>query len=482
MSLSKTIYIILSAILILSLPFFVNGLDWSAGYLLPLSLLAMTAIFALAAINFQNIFLFIIFIMPAIFYFNYLKINILNYLPFLNDYTFYLNPASVIYLIIILFGLLTLLEKRRDLKSLPLKYIMLAAIMLAGASMLWSADLQTSLIELIYLIVPFAMYLIAYFYFSNQTAFMKLFLVSILSSIIPLIVAIFQLASGGYFYESDSSLGRLTGGLDHPNTLGLFLFLITGLLISLYLAKADRGFKNNKLIFFYLAGLLFFFTLTYSRTSWLCLAVFIILLIFLERKIIWLLLASLPLTAIIFLAFENIKYRVLEIFDNALFSSMTARLNIWRVSLEQILVKPFFGHGVGAAESIIENTKPWQGGVSLPHNDYLLQTLELGLAGLAIFLIYTFGAIYYAFLTFKSLADKKTVINLYGHVFILNFKVLTFGLLAILIALLPATIFESLSQKIILQIIIWSLLGGLFGLCHCERPEGAKSIATRDLA
>ncbi|MFH1583222.1 MAG: hypothetical protein ABIB72_02800, partial [Candidatus Falkowbacteria bacterium] len=330
MKISKKIYITLSAIMLLSLPFFANGLDWSTGYLLPLTVIAIAAVLAVAAISFKSCILFIVLILPAIYHYNFLKINIFNYLPFSNDYTFYLNPASVIYLIIILFGLLTLLEKWRDLKSIPLKYIMPAAVILAGASIFWSSDPKISLIELIYLIVPFSMYLIAYFYFSDQTSFLRLFLISILSSIIPIITAIFQLASGSYFYEPDSSLGRLIGTLDHPNTLGLFLFLILGLSISFYLAKADRNFKNNKLIFFYITVLLFFFVLTYSRTSWLCLGVYIILLIFLERKIIWLLLASLPLAAIMFLTFENIRDRVLEIFDNALFNSMTARLNIWR--------------------------------------------------------------------------------------------------------------------------------------------------------
>ena len=256
----------------------------------------------------------------------------------------------------------------------------------------------------------------------------------------------------------------------------MFLFLIIALLVFFYLAKPDRRIKNNKLIFFYLAGLLFFLTLTYSRTGWLCLAVFLILLVFLKRKIILYLLAGLPAAALVLLTSENIKTRVLEIFDSALFSSVTARLNIWRVALEQIQLKPLLGHGLGLAETVIENAKTWRGGISLPHNDYLLQTLELGLIGLAVFLAYTFGAIYYVFKTFKALTDKETVINLSGRVFILNFKILTFGLLAILAALLPATIFESSSQKIILQIIIWPLLGGLFGLCHCGRPEGAKQF------
>lgn len=464
MSFSKTIYLILAFILLLSLPFFSASLDWSNAWLLPLAVLALAAFLTLAAINFQNAILLVILLMPAVSYFNYLKINIFNYLPFLNDYSFSLNPASVIYLLIILFGLLTIFTDWRGVKSLPLKYILLLASTLAGASLFWSADPALSRIEFIYLLVPFFMYLIAYVHFSQAGAFLKLILASVLASAIPLVTAAYQLLTGSYFYEPDSSLGRLTGGLDHPNTFGLYLFLIIALLVSFYLARADRKIKNNKLIFGYLAALVFFLVLTYSRTSWFCLAVFLAFLMIRERKIIFLALAGAPLVAVIIMSSENIRLRILEIFDNALFSSITARLNLWQVALSQISLKPFFGHGAGLAEAVIENAKTWRGGISLPHNDYLLQTLELGLTGLAIFLAYTFGAIYYVFNAFKSLADNKTVVNLFGRIFILNFKILAFVLLALLIALLPATIFESLSQKIILQIIIWSLLGGLFGL------------------
>lgn len=466
---SKKIYLALSIVLLISLPFLVADLDWSNNLLLPLAVLALAALFALAAFDFEKTFLLIILAMPAVSHFNSIKINVFNFFPFLNDHSFYLNASSAIYLIIILFGVLTILEKWHELRNLPLKYIILLACIYAAASIFWSTDAQASLTEFIYLLVPFFMYLIAYARFSDYGYFIKILLMASLSSIIPLIAAFAQLLSGSYFYEPDSSLGRLTGGLDHPNTLGLFIILIIGLIISFYLAKDKRGFKNNKLVFFFLAVLLFFLMLTYSRTSWVCLAVFAMLLIFLERKIIWPILASLPIFAIAFLAFENIRNRVLEIFDSAIFSSITARLNIWSVVLKQIAEKPIFGHGVGTAESVIENAKTWNGGMSLPHNDYLLQVLELGAIGLILFCAYTFGAIYYAWQAFKNLGDKKTVINLYGREFNLNFKVLAFGVLAILIALLPATIFESLSQKIILQIIIWSLLGSLFSLKKREQ-------------
>jgi len=464
MKLSKIIYIILSFALLISLPFLALDLDWSNDYFLPLSVLAITAILALAAVNFQKAILLIIFIMPAVSHFNYLKINAFSYLPFFNDYTFYLNPASVIYLLIILFGLLAIFENWQNLKTLPLKHIISAAVILTAVSIFWSTDGKTSLIELIYLLVLFFMYIIAYTNFKGELAFIKLLLAAALSSIIPLIAASAQLMTGNYYYEIGSPLGRLTGGLDHPNTFGLFLFLVIGLIITLYLAKADRVFKNNKLIFFYLGGMLFFFILTYSRTSWFCFALFIILLIFRERKIIWPLLAALPLAAVIFVAFESVRNRILEIFDTAIFSSMTARLNIWQVAIKQILLKPIFGHGVGTAETVIENAKPWQGGTALPHNDYLLQTLELGLTGLFLFALYTFGAIYYAFKTFKNLADKPTAINFFGNKINLNFKIISFGLIMILIAALPATMFESLSQKMVFQIILWPILGALFSL------------------
>ncbi|MDP2708736.1 MAG: O-antigen ligase family protein [bacterium] len=464
MSLSKTIYLTLSAVLILSLPFLANGLDWSVAWFLPMAALAAAALLALAAFSLRGAILLIIFIMPAVTHFNYLKINIFSYLPFLNNYSFLFNPASLIYLLIILFGAITIFEKRRDLKNLPLKYILLAASAYAAASIFRSADRQTSLIELIYLLVPFSLYLIAYLYFSGEAWLTKLMLAAVFSSIIPLIAAAAQLLAGDYFYEPSSSLGRLTGGLDHPNTFGLFLFLIIALTLTGYLAKKKQKIKDNKFLLFLLAGSLFFLALSYSRTAWVALAVFSALLIFIKRKAILLLLAALPAGAAAFLLSSNIRSRVLETFDSALFSSVTARINIWRVALSQIQLKPLTGHGVGQAEAVIEKAKTWRGGISLPHNDYLLQTLELGLIGLAIFLAYTLGVIYYAYKTFAALPNEPAAIRLYGRDFSLNFKIIAFGLLAVLLALLPATIFESTSQKIILQIIIWPLLGSLFSL------------------
>jgi O-antigen ligase len=464
MTLSKIIYLALSIILLLALPFLTYGLDWSEGYFLPLAVISMAVILGLAALNFKNTFLFIILILPTIYHFNYLKINIFSYLPFFNNFSFFLNPVSVIYLLIILFGLLVIIEKKSELKSLPLKYFLLLTSVLAAASLFWSADFAISLIELIYLLVPFSMYLIAYVYFNDRLSFIKLLLIAIFSSIIPLITALGQLITGSYFYEPDSSLGRLIGTLDHPNTLGLFLVLIIGLLVSFYLAKPDQKIKHNKSIVLYLLALAFFLVLTYSRTSWLCLAILIILLIFIARKIILLLLTSLPIALVLFLAFENIRYRLMEIFDLSIFNSITARLNIWQVAWEKFLEQPIFGYGIGLSERTIELAKDWQGGTSLPHNDFLLFGLELGIVGVIFYLLYTLGAIYQTFKAFKKSPDKIISVNLYGHELHINFKTIAFGLLAILIALLPATFFESLSQKIILQVIIYSILGGLFSI------------------
>lgn len=460
----RIIYFILLAGLIAVSPFVLSGLDWSAGWFIPVAFVLLTIMIALAIINFELLFLFFIVIMPAIYNYNAIKINVLQFFPIFNYTSLYINPISIFYLLIILFGLITIVEKWDLIKTLPLKYILLFSSLYGIASIAWSEYKDVSLIETAYLIVPFSMYLIAFSYFRDKSGFLKLVFASLLSSIIPIISALQQLYTGDFFYEPDSSLGRVYGTLAHPNTLGLYLFLIIGLLVSFYLAKEDKKIIHNKFIFSLGLASILIFVLTYSRTSWVSLAVFFCLYIFIEKKLIIFLAAAVPIAAYGAFVIENIRYRILEIFNNAIYSSVTSRLEIWKVSWNKILSNPSFGYGIGTSESVIDNAKTWEGGTSLPHNDYLLQILELGVVGLLTFFAYTFGAIYYAFKAFKNAADKFVNVNFFGRDMSLNFKTFSFGIFIILIAFLPATMLESLSQKIIIQIILWTLLGSLFSL------------------
>jgi O-antigen ligase len=171
-----------------------------------------------------------------------------------------------------------------------------------------------------------------------------------------------------------------------------------------------------------------------------------------------------PFAFLILASFENIKLRVTDTFASSFFNSWIARKNIWQVSWEETMKKPIFGHGVGTSELVIEGAKNWRGGTSLPHSDFFLYGLELGSLGVIFFLSYTLGAIYYAGKTYLYLLNENTEINILGRKIEINFKTLTYGVLSILLSLILASFFESVSRGIATQILIWAILGSLFSL------------------
>lgn len=455
------LYAIILLILAIIAPIILSDIDYYTDWFIFAALFAFFMLFILALIDVKKLILFLIFIAPALFYFNYIKINVAPYLPFLRNNSLILNPIAVIYLFLILLGLISIIEKWQEIKKMPLKFIILISIIYGALSLFWTVDKNTSLIELIYLIVPFALYAIAHSYFKTKSDLMKIIFAAIISSIIPAVAAVWQLATHTYFYEPDSTLGRICGTFTHPNSFGLYLFLILGLMIACAAARTDKSFKNGKLLFFYGLFLLILLVLTYSRTAWLCCAAFVVILFFIKRRFIPHLLFLSSLAAAALLAVNNIKERIMEPFSSAIFNSWMARINIWKVALAKIAQKPLAGYGIGASESVIEASKTWDGGTSLPHNDFILHALELGAGGVLTFSLYTFGAIFCAFKTFLILPDKSEKIILGGRAIEINFKTLSCGIFAILSAMLIASVFESASQKIILQIIIWPILGSL---------------------
>lgn len=464
MNFSKNIYWMLILFLFVFLLFSLFNLDWSMSWFLPIGILTIIGLLFLAKQNLENFFLTIIFIAPWAYNFNYLKINIGNFISFFSNYQITLNPISILYFVIIIVAAIELFNQKNILKQLPLKFIIIAALLLSLLSILWSGDPAASLIETVYLAVPFCLYFIAFANLNTAKSFIKIIIAIILSSIIPLVYALTQIINKTYFYEPDSSLGRLSSTMSHPNSYGLYLTVVAGLCFALFISRENKTFKKNHLLVLFSFASCLALLLTYSRTSWLSLAIYFLIFFWAEKRIAYIFAAISPLIIILLISVESIRLRIAEIFETSIFSSTTARLNIWKIAWQKIIENPWLGYGSGMSEAVIENSKTWKGGVSLPHNDYLLQWLELGVFGLFVFISYTMAAIVKTYRSFCAMANINTTISIGSKTYMINLKKLSFAILALLIALLPATIFESLSQKILIQIIIWSILGSLFGL------------------
>ncbi|MDD5071553.1 MAG: O-antigen ligase family protein [Patescibacteria group bacterium] len=446
--------------LLLALP----GLDWSNDWFFVVASLFLVILLTAGLFSMEKLILALIIILPTALKFNDFKLNPAKIVPYLKNYNLPVNLTAIISLFLIFLAIVAIFENWTKIKTLPLKSIFLLYAIYLIISMAWSTDLGASLSGLIYFLAPLAIYIIAYCYFSSHQGLVKIIFACLASALMPAILAFSQIANKEYFFEPDSSLGRLAGPFVHPNLFGLYLFVILGLALSYFLAKKNKSLKNNLFLFLFAAATAIMLVLTYSRVSWTCLALSFLIFAVMARWLLILLAILTPLAFVITAIFESIKSRVTEIFEVSFFNSWIARKNIWHVSLGEIIKKPIFGHGVGTSEIVIEGAKNWRGGTSLPHNDFLLYGLELGSLGILFFLSYTIGAVYYAGKTYLCLPNENTQINVFGQKIEINFKILAYGVLTIILSLILASFFESASRGLVTQIILWSVLGGLFGL------------------
>jgi O-antigen ligase len=60
------------------------------------------------------------------------------------------------------------------------------------------------------------------------------------------------------------------------------------------------------------------------------------------------------------------------------------RFDVWPLLLEEALLRPWLGHGVGSCQQIVPLL--WQPTIAFPHNDYLRVGYEYGIIGLTLFL------------------------------------------------------------------------------------------------
>ncbi len=458
------IYIIaiisLFALLLLTVP----NIDWQNGFLMPLALLMLLIILILSIIDIKISFLATIIFLPTVIHFNDYKLDVSRIFSSLPSYGLPINITSLISLFIIFLGIITIFSKWEKIKTIPLKYILLIYALYISFSVFWSNNWSESLIGIVYFLVPFFAYIITYCHFYHKKDTISLAFAAIISSTIPIIIGFSQLATKQLYYEPDSSLGRINSTFVHPNLFGLFLFVIFALLVSFYFAKKDRRILNNKVIFFFLFLVLLSLLLTYSRVAWASAFFFLVLMIIIKKELIIAFASLMPIAILLAFYIEKIKFRILEVFSEARYSSWETRKRIWEVAWQEIQKSPIIGSGVGTSEMVIEQAKDWRGGTSLPHNDFILYWLELGAIGMILFLSYTLGALYYIFRKFQKLTDEYSEIKIMGRQVEINYKKFVFGIMAVMIAFLLASFFESTSKRIIVQIIIWSLLGSIFAL------------------
>lgn len=459
---NKIIFSILIISLFAFFVLFLPNIDAQGSWLLALAFTLFALILFTAIFDEKKAFLILLIAFPTIIKFHESKIQIGSIFHGLKFVNLPLNLTALTAGLIILFGILTLITQWHNLKKIPLKIILSLYLFYALVSFLWSENISASLIGIIYVFAPFSAYVFAYSYFKEKKDFVKLIFAVILSAIIPIGLSFYQLITGDLFFHTDSSLGRVNSTFVHPNLFGLYLSIIIGLAITFYFSKKEKAVNKNKLLLLFLFLALFCLAVTYSRVAWACLALFLILFSLIKKYLAVILALTFPIAVIFSFLIENIRTRITEVFSYSLFSSWTGRLDIWRVAMAELVKKPISGHGIGTSEMVVEEAKDWEGGTALSHNDFILYALELGLIGVLFFASYTLGAIYYLNKIIKKTTDSLVEIKIGKKIFNLDFKTMLFGILALFASTLLASLFESPSRGIVIQIMLWALLGSAF--------------------
>jgi len=316
-------------------------------------------------------------------------------------YTINMNAAAA--LILLFWSIYFFYQNRTHWKEVPLRRIFLIFTIWCAATFVWSQDRSSTVTETIKAANLFALFGVTFILNQiDKEQFKKRFAIAfLLAAVIPFLLAIYQFFTHTGM-DIDGTSNRLYGTFAHPNILATF-----ALLIFIYFTrnrfnpnepKLENWLSNTILIFS-----LIFITLTYTRITWIGLALFLIILGMAKN---W----RLTTTTIIFggllyLSFFPINSFLVRQFninlqENSLIARVTSRNPEadsikWRADvLNKVLplwsVRPLQGYGYGAFAAVWDENKGaanlWDN-TSEAHNDYLKVGFESGIIGLGLFLL-----------------------------------------------------------------------------------------------
>lgn len=466
---SKRSIIYLYAMLAFSLFFLYSVIFGYSSY--NLKLVFGAVIFLLLLIlsyyNVSGVFLALIFFIPYLIGADVYQINISSFVQnFLPVKDLYINPFSLVCLMLIFLAIVEFFKKNTKIFKVPLFFILCASAILSLITLAFSQYKSDGLVFELYLISGFAAYFLGYFFLGSKTGYLKTIFVVMLSSIMPSMYAFMQLAVGDYFYEADSALGRIRATFPHSNTFGSYLFVVlTVMLIAILAIKIkSRNEKNNWTLFLPLLILSLLLVMTYSRTAWIGFALTIFAVAVMKPSF------RLPfvyggfLISAVLLVFEKTRERILGIFEHHMFDSMYGRREIWDMAIFAAKKSPIFGYGIGSFETIIRSVQGKETGNVYPHNDMVRFFLEGGVVGLAAYFLYVLGALYYALKSFLRYSLRQEETKLWGRTFLVDYKFL--GLIPFLLfsIMVVISLVEAPSMDFVYQIFAWTLLGSWLGM------------------
>lgn len=187
---------------------------------------------------------------------------------------------------------------------------------------------------------------------------------------------------------------RIYSAYDNPNAFAEVLVFLIPVAVALLLGARSRWWKLVGLGTAGLGGLAL--VMTYSRASWVGLAVAGAVFVFLWNRKLLLPLVILALLSVPFLP-DHVRSRLLTIFDSG-DSSTSSRVPLWNAAISVLRHSPVTGAGLGAdaGRAAVRELGAFhgtRGAFTHSHNVYLQLWLEHGLLGVAAFVVGCYNAV-----------------------------------------------------------------------------------------
>jgi len=360
--------------------------------------------------------------------------------------SFDLNFASILGVCVVVFALWIFIKNYKELKKQPLFILWILFIAINIISLLFSINITSGIAEVTRLGTILSFFILGFILIRENKDFSRLIKVIILSSLIPSVIAFFQIINDTGLKDGINS--RVFGTFAHPNMLAFYLCLSIVLTIFIFLNN------NRKQLSSLLYGLLMLFQFillifTYTRGAWLVLFIFIVLIGIIHfRKF---LIASFAFLLVFYLILTPFQERINSLVNLDPYGSITWRFELWRDAYQDIKKEPVIGHGSGTSSLVIAKNRGYMMGSTAPHNDYVRVALNTGFMGLASYLL----LLAILLLTLLKLYRKqdKPKLKMF-NLFILSFSLALFAMSA----------GDNVLNDTSLQWSFWALIGALIAL------------------
>jgi len=315
-----------------------------------------------------------------------------------------LNIASIFALLLIISStILITLHWKTALKT-PLIIPFSLFIGFSAISFFYSIDKVATVQETIRLISILMSFITAYILTIKIPDARKIIISTILlSALIPVTFALYQLITASGFTDNTGTEGRLFGTFNQPNAFASFLLLIISILTyKIFSRKIKSPEKNfSKFLIFSTIALLL---LTFSRGGWLALLVFFT--IFSLLKAPKLLFITLGVSIMLFFTSQAIHERVEDIYNPPSDSSIRWRIRQWKNALAAWKLSPVYGYGAGTEIKIHEQEQGFHAGNPYTHNDFIKALQETGIIGFTLFTLLLLTTIISLIKQYRSLSNK----------------------------------------------------------------------------